>query len=294
MRRPPPLNEAIYFPITAGVAALAIVAMWQKHNGADIDLFMFGCDNWWSEPWRFITPAVFHGGWFHLIFNLCWLWVFGTQVEGTFGHGRTLAIYVFLAAGSTAAEEALFQGGIGLSGVVYGLFGMLWVLSRYDRRFHNAVDKNTVQWMVGWFFFCIILTVTDIMPIANAAHGMGCVLGALLGLTIVAQDRLRQVRNASILAAVFLVCMLGGTVARPYVNLSDSVGSDFARWGYKALKDGDNRRGAVLYEKAITTNQNVPDWWHNLGCAYQRLGQFGKAAEAFRRENELMPATPDK
>jgi len=46
------------------------------------------------------------------------------------------------AVGSSAAEFALFQGGIGLSGVGYGLFGLLWVLSWHASDFAGGVDSQ--------------------------------------------------------------------------------------------------------------------------------------------------------
>lgn len=294
MQRPPPLSAAIYFPITAGIAALAIVATWRFHSGAEVSLFMQGYDVWWIEMLHFISTTFFHGDLLHLIFNLYWLWVFGTKVETEFGHAAMLGIFAFLAVGSSAAEYAFSVGGIGLSGVGYGLFGLLWVLSRSDSRFRDSIDRQTVHWLVGWFFLCIFLTVTNVWNIGNIAHGMGCVLGVLLGWTLAERDRLRKARNAAILGAVFVLCIAGGTVLRPYVNFTIDVGQYFAYQGYLALDNGDNESAANLYERATAANPNVPDWWHNLGCAYQRLDQFDKSAEAFQHAKELRPALPDK
>ena len=294
MQRPPPLNAAIYFPITTGIAALSIVATWRFHAGADVSLFMQGYDVWWIEILHFISTTFFHGNLLHLIFNLYWLWVFGTKVETEFGHAAMLGIFAFLAVGSSAAEYAFSVGGIGLSGVGYGLFGLLWVLSRSDPRFRDSIDRQTVYVLVGWFFLCIFLTVTNVWNIGNIAHGMGCVLGALLGWTLAERNRLRKMRNTAILGTVFLLSIAGGTVLRPYVNFYIDVGQHFAYQGYLALENGDNESAADLYERATAANPNVPDWWHNLGCAYQRLDQLDKAAEAFQHENELRPVPSDK
>ena len=172
MRHPPPLSACWSLPITTCIAGLAIVAFLRSSGGTNIgEQFMFNAVDWWREPWRLVTPALFHGDIIHLLFNLCWLWVFGTLVEAEFGHAPTLGIFLLLAAGSEAAEYAVFGEGIGLSGVNYGLFGLLWVLSRRDRRFYDAVDRQTVQLMVGWFFLCIVLTIAKVWSIANVAHG---------------------------------------------------------------------------------------------------------------------------
>lgn len=102
MRRPPPLSTFPAFPITVGVAVLAVVATWRYWSGVDIERFMLYSNIWWREPWRLLTPALFHLDTIHILFNLYWLWVFGTTIELEFGHGNTLGIYVLLAAGTTS------------------------------------------------------------------------------------------------------------------------------------------------------------------------------------------------
>jgi len=289
MRRPPPLSTCLGYPITAGVAALAIAATLRWWSGANIDRFMIGLDDWWREPWRLLTPALFHVDVIHLLFNLYWLWVFGTQIEQEFGPGKTLGIYVLLALGSNTAEHAIFYGGVGLSGVVYGLFGLLWVLARKDPRFHDAVDRQTTQLLVGWFFLCIALTAANAWRVANVAHGTGCLLGAILGWTIAARPFGLQVRNAAILAAMLLLFVAGGTIARPYVSLSANLDQELAYLGYKALESNNPQRAVTFYEKAVRINPNVHDWWFNLAVAYQRLGRPDDALDAFKRAAALEP-----
>jgi membrane associated rhomboid family serine protease len=294
MYRPPSPAECPRYPITAGVAALAIVATLQSSFGKDINpVFLSNAGDCLYEPWRLLTSTLFHLGPLHLIFNLYWLWTFGTLVEDVFGHGATLAIYALFAAGSEAAELAVFHGGVGLSGVGYGLFGMLWVLSRRDSRFRDAVDRQTVQLMVGWFFLCIVLTKTNVLPVANVAHGVGCVLGALLGWTLSARNRLPQLQRSAVMAAAFLLCIAGGTVARPYVNFTKDIGRDFAYRGYLALEKGDNQRAAVLYEQAVAIDPHVFGWWNNLAIAYWHLGRTAEARDAFSRAAALKPERPD-
>jgi membrane associated rhomboid family serine protease len=55
---------------------------------------------WHGEPWRLITSALPHVGWIHLIFNLSWMWVFGTLIEERLGPIRLLALILLLAAAS--------------------------------------------------------------------------------------------------------------------------------------------------------------------------------------------------
>jgi membrane associated rhomboid family serine protease len=84
---------------------------------------------------------------------------------------RTAGLILLFALASSALEFDFSAGGIGLSCVGYGLFGLLWILSSRDERFRDTVAKPTIQLFVVWFFVCIGLTLAKVMPVANIAHG---------------------------------------------------------------------------------------------------------------------------
>jgi membrane associated rhomboid family serine protease len=68
-----------------------------------------------------------HGGWFHLIGNLWFLWVFGDNVEDVLGPIRFLGFY--LACGLAAAVAQIVQQPdsllpmVGASGAISGVLG---------------------------------------------------------------------------------------------------------------------------------------------------------------------------
>ncbi len=244
-----------------------------------------------GQPWRLVTSALPHGDVFHLVFNLVWLWLLGTLVEESFGHLRTLALFVLLAAGSMAAEYALFGGGIGLSGVGYGLFGMLFVLSRRDPRFADAMDTRTAQLFAGWFVLCIVTTVTNVWRVANVAHGAGAVLGALMGAA--AARPLAPARRIGAVvgfALALAASVAGATVLRPRVNLSRDGGDDSARLGYEALEAGRNDEAIAHYRRATRIAPGRAASWYNLGVALGRAGETGGAVESFDRAAALEPS----
>jgi membrane associated rhomboid family serine protease/Tfp pilus assembly protein PilF len=287
MRPPPPLQDFWKYPITVGVGTLAAVATFAWHSGKDIAPLVMDIRAWHGQPWRLVTSALPHVNVFHLLFNLYWLWVFGSAIETVYGGLRTLAIFLFFAAGSMAAEYAIFDGGVGLSGVGYGLFGLLWVLSPRDARFHNAIDGQTVRLFVVWFFLCIFLSVTGIMPVANVAHGVGALQGILLGCSLTA-ERGNHIVIAG-LAALVLLIFGAATVGRPFVNLSAQAEQDMAYLGYLDLEEGRNEDAVAMYERAVKFNDRQADWWFNLGIAYQRLGNESKAIRAYRMAGKLDP-----
>jgi len=290
MQRPEPLSSCLRFPVTSGVAMVAIVATSGWRLGiADVEPFTINALAFSTQFWRLITSIFFHVNVIHLLFNLCWLWIFGVLVERVFGRPKTLGIILLLAVGSNVAEYALFRGGVGLSGVGYGLFGLLWVLGRWDRRFWGVIDQPTVQLFVGWFFLCIVLTVANLMPVANVAHGSGAVLGVLLGWAIAARSMRQRLPRAGLLAGCLALIVVGGTVARPYVNLAGAAGEDLADQADLVLGQGNPHRAIELYHRAIAANDRKPRWWHNLGVAYVRIDRFEEARQAYQRAAELAP-----
>lgn len=82
-----------------------------------------------SEPhWQTVVFSMFlHAGWFHLIGNLWFLWLFGDNVEDAFGHAGFLAFYLVcgVAAGlvQLAADPASALPMVGASGAISGVMG---------------------------------------------------------------------------------------------------------------------------------------------------------------------------
>ena len=66
----------------------------------------------------------------------------------------------------------------GMSGVVYGLFGFIWMQARYASNGYSLSDQDTL-WIMGWFVLCATGLVGHI---ANAQHALGLVFGLLAGM----------------------------------------------------------------------------------------------------------------
>ncbi len=78
-----------------------------------------------KESYRLVTYAFLHGGWFHLIGNMLFLYIFGDNVEDVFGHFRYLIFY-FLAAICGVLVQSLFSVNssipiVGASGAISGV-----------------------------------------------------------------------------------------------------------------------------------------------------------------------------
>lgn len=88
--------------------------------------------NWSSEWTTLFTSQFLHGGWWHLISNMVYLWVFGNNIEDRLGHLKYLFFY--LTCGALAALCQWFIGinsiipSLGASGAISGVLGayLIW------------------------------------------------------------------------------------------------------------------------------------------------------------------------
>jgi len=285
VRPPPRLIEFPKYPIAAGLSLLAIVVTGAWWAGKDISPVLATAMIRRGELWRLVTCILPHAGILHLLFNVYWVWVFGTLLEQVFGPIRTAALVLLFAVGSSALEFAFFTGGVGLSGVGYGFFGLLWVLSSRDERFFDAVDRPTIQLFVVWFFVCIVLTLANVMPVANLAHAGGAVLGILAGFAVARPDR--RIPAVAGIAGFVVLSLCAATIWRPALNMSDREGYEEGRWGYEALVANRNQEAVRWFREAVVYQPRVSEYWYDLGIAYERLRDGRTAVSAFRKAADL-------
>jgi len=278
VRRPPSLARFPRYPIVAvtALAACTVTLAYFSRPGR-IDAFAMDARVFHGEPWRLVTSALPHGDAFHLLFNLYWLWALGTALEDRFGHLRTLLLFVALAVVSAAAEFALFTGGIGLSGIGYGLFGTAWMLSRHERALADLVDRRTIEVFIGWGILCIVTTVAGVFPVANAAHGAGLALGVLVGLAVA-----RGARYWGAVAGLVAVTGLAATVGRPGVSLARAHAAEDLAYRSGQLAQAGRTGDAVRLMKEALRFSGRGDYWAYLGELERQSRHTTEARVAFR------------
>ena len=143
-----------------------------------------------GQIWRLFTPAFLHGDWLHLLFGTYMTVVLGGRIE-RFRGSRTLII-LFLFTGLVAHLAQLYGKGPtfgGMSGVLYGWFGFMWISGKMDPHSDLALPPQFVFIMIAWLVICM----TGFLPIANHAHVGGLLAGMLAGALNVTWRRWRQV-----------------------------------------------------------------------------------------------------
>jgi membrane associated rhomboid family serine protease len=127
--------------------------------------------NFNGEWTTLFTSQFLHGGWWHLISNMLFLWVFGNNIEERLGHFKYLIFY--LACGALAASCQWFIGmnsgipSLGASGAISG------VLGAYIIRFPQAKVMTLV--FLGFFITTIripALVIIGLFFVQNVISGL--------------------------------------------------------------------------------------------------------------------------
>jgi membrane associated rhomboid family serine protease len=119
--------------VTYALIALNLLFFFVELSGGDPFI-----QQWSVVPRRLLAnpatdfPTIFtsmfmHAGWLHLGGNMLYLWIFGDNVEDSFGHLKFLIFYLLCGIAATAAQLAFSVGSnvpnLGASGAIAGVLG---------------------------------------------------------------------------------------------------------------------------------------------------------------------------
>ena len=146
-----------------------------------------------GQIWRLITPIFIHFGAPHLIFNMLATLDLGSMVEARKGTLRFALLVLVIGVVSNLAQYSFempqlsslhFRRGApnfgGISGVAFGLFGYIWMKSRFDPGSGFFLHRQAVMMMMVWFVICLLGIIPGI-SFANTAHTVGLLMGVVWG-----------------------------------------------------------------------------------------------------------------
>jgi membrane associated rhomboid family serine protease len=138
-------------------------------------------------PWQLLTYMFMHGGFWHLFFNMLWLWMFGMELEHVWGSRKFLWFYLTCGLGAgisnLAVTTALGQAAptVGASGAIMGVliaFGMLFPDRPIYLYFLLPIRaKYFVAMVIGFDLFYGVTGSGD--GVAHFAHLGGALVGFL-------------------------------------------------------------------------------------------------------------------
>jgi membrane associated rhomboid family serine protease len=162
----------------------------------------------WS-PIGLVTHIFLHGGLFHLLFNMIFLWIVAAKLEDIWGRPLFVAVFVVLGVIAALVHGATHPNStvpmIGASGAVAGLMGAYLIrLGRNKIKFvyayilfrpkYGSFDAPAFLMFPLWFFGELASALFfDIGAVAYWAHVGGFVAGIALALIFKLTDFERQV-----------------------------------------------------------------------------------------------------
>nr|WP_314878197.1 rhomboid family intramembrane serine protease [uncultured Pseudomonas sp.] len=139
-----------------------------------------------GQWWRLISPMLLHFGFLHLAMNGMWYWELGKRIELRQGPWLLLLLTLLFSLISNLAQHLVGGPSLfgGLSGVLYGLLGYVWLYQWLAPNPHYRLPKGVLVMMLIWLVVCLTGVVGQLGfgQIANAAHVGGLLIGCLTGL----------------------------------------------------------------------------------------------------------------
>ncbi len=132
-----------------------------------------------GEVWRLLTPIFIHFNVLHILFNMLWLRDLGSMIEGRQSSFVLALLVLVIGVCSNLGEFLVMQPVFGgMSGVVYGLLGYIWIRGKLDPGSGLFLHPTTVWMMIAWFVLCWSGLIGHI---ANVAHTVGLFMGVAWG-----------------------------------------------------------------------------------------------------------------
>ena len=143
---------------------------------------------WRGEYWRYLTPLFLHYDLFHLLFNICALFVLGQMVEPFLGGRRFLSIYLFSGILGSIVSSLVHPDhiSVGASGSVFGLAGTALAATFLGVHLQKT-EKVRKGFRQPLFFLLLCFILYNIVigffqtSIDNAAHLGGLGAGFVMG-----------------------------------------------------------------------------------------------------------------
>ena len=165
-------------PGTAGIMGLAaVLALTTELGRNELALLLFILDpaTGQTTAYRWFSPIFLHFSWMHLVFNALWMFAVGRLIEWR-SRGAWVTLVVLSALAGNLAQWALGDWRFGgLSGVVYGVLGYVWL---WDRLRGDRYQVPPAYLGLSLFFLLLGLSGLDGLIGVNMANGAP--LGGLL------------------------------------------------------------------------------------------------------------------
>jgi membrane associated rhomboid family serine protease len=150
------------------------------------------------EATSLLTSMFMHGGWFHLLGNMLYLWIFGDNIEEVMGAAPFFLFYLVAGIAAAFAQIAVYPTSttptIGASGAVAGVLGAYLLVFPHARvrtllfvfRFIRLIELPATIVLGFWFVLQVFNGLASLGMMATGgvawfAHIGGFVTGLFVG-----------------------------------------------------------------------------------------------------------------
>jgi membrane associated rhomboid family serine protease len=143
-------------PVVNYILISACTAVWISQFTRSAEQFDLQILNYGMVPvrivqgqklWTLVSSMFLHGGWFHFLGNMLYLWIFGDNVEDAFGHFLYPLVYLISGIAGNLLQVLVAPYSriptIGASGAISGVMGAYFVL----------YPRARILTLVPFFFF---------------------------------------------------------------------------------------------------------------------------------------------
>jgi len=142
--------------------------------------------------WQMITFQFMHGNFSHILFNMLYMWMFGTELENLWGSRKFLIYYLTCGIGAGLTQlflSPIFEGAVGptvgASGGIYGLLMAYAVLFPRRPIYLYFFIPIPAMYLIGFLILIELFSVGDLSLTAHLAH----IGGAFIGLIYILVER---------------------------------------------------------------------------------------------------------
>lgn len=143
-------------------------------------------------PWQLLTFQFMHGSFSHILFNMLYMWMFGTELENMWGSKKFLIYYLTCGFGAGLTQlflAPMFEGAVGPTvGASGGIYGLLLAFAVFFPRrpiYLYFFIPIPAMYLIGFMILLELFSVGDLSLTAHLAH----IGGALIGLIYILVEK---------------------------------------------------------------------------------------------------------
>lgn len=287
-------------------------------------VYLYPFPVWDGRYWTLLTSAFIHQNVFHMLFNLVLIWALAGRLEQIYGHQATFAVLFF---GAILTDGAQFAAsgvtGIGLSGVVFALFGWMWSTRNQVPDLRRFLTPGITRLLMGWLVLVVGICQLGAWPTGNASHAAGLLFGLAVGHVFYQDKPAVRFAGAGTMATLGVFVVLGLTCAfwsgywpswrymqahkrnnpvqvskveHDILASDDPVTLNTAAWIMATSNDAqlrNGRRAVELARRACELTQwTEPGYMDTLAAAYAETEDWKQATEIQQRVQSMVVDKP--